>query len=353
MNLVEVWSSGCGFPPDKGKIKDRAALRERTVVRAPASERSGATRVSITCREPRLRMASHRRLLVVADDYGIGPETSRAILELARAGVVTGTVLLVNSPHAESAVRAWHSAGVDSDLGWHPCLTMDRPIAPAREVASLVHRDGCMGPLGWFLRRLMLGLIRPEHIRRELEAQCQRFRELAGHEPMMVNSHQHVAVFSPVGPILRDILRPVSPRPFLRRVIEPWTTWTGVPGARIKRAVLTTLGRREAKRQEREGFPGADGLAGITDPVWVRHPSFFARWLSRMPGEDVELMCHPGYFDDTLVGRDCQEGDGLQQRRVDELHLLRLPAFAQACRESGFVLARPSQRRQGGRRDVA
>ena len=38
-----------------------------------------------------------RRLVVIADDYGIGPDTSAGILELARKGIVTGSVLLVNS----------------------------------------------------------------------------------------------------------------------------------------------------------------------------------------------------------------------------------------------------------------
>jgi predicted glycoside hydrolase/deacetylase ChbG (UPF0249 family) len=85
----------------------------------------------------------------------------------------------------------------------------------------------------------------------------------------------------------------------------------------------------------------------------VRDPGFFARWLARMPGESVELMCHPGYFDDTLVGRDCRAGDGLQQRRVDELSLLRQPAFLQSCRAAGFVLARPSEGMRRERRDVA
>src|SRR5262245_40029297 len=79
---------------------------------------------------PRSRpMATPARcLVVVADDYGIGPETSRGILELAQLGVVTGTVLLVNSPHAEEAARRWRAARPDADLGWHPCLTMDSPV---------------------------------------------------------------------------------------------------------------------------------------------------------------------------------------------------------------------------------
>jgi predicted glycoside hydrolase/deacetylase ChbG (UPF0249 family) len=288
-------------------------------------------------------MQPARFLAVVADDFGIGPETSRAIVELASVGVVTGTVLLANSPHAESAVRAWRAAGCSADLGWHPCLTMDKPVAPLHRVASLVGSDGCMGPLRRFLPRLLLGRIRPEHIRTELEAQLQRFRELTGHLPAMINTHQHAGIFPPVGTTLRSILRSLSPRPFLRRVQEPWTSYARVPGARLKRGLLTLLGRWEAARQAREGFPGAEWLAGITDPVWVQHADFFARWLSSVPGRAIELMCHPGHFDETLVGRDCRAGDGLQQRRVDEYHLLRQPAFLRACRDAGFCLRPPSE----------
>ena len=51
-------------------------------------------------------MHGPRSLIVVADDYGIGPATSRGILDLAAEGLVTGAVLLVNSPHAAEGVRA-------------------------------------------------------------------------------------------------------------------------------------------------------------------------------------------------------------------------------------------------------
>ena len=89
-----------------------------------------------------------RYLVVVADDYGIGPETSRGILELAGRGVVTGTVLLVNSPHAADAVRAWRRSGLPLEVGWHPNLVMDPPAAPPGRVRSLLGDNGCLLPLG-------------------------------------------------------------------------------------------------------------------------------------------------------------------------------------------------------------
>src|SRR5581483_5943619 len=52
-------------------------------------------------------MDATRFLVVIADAYGIGAETSRGSLELDARNLITGTVLLVNSPSAEEAVRAW------------------------------------------------------------------------------------------------------------------------------------------------------------------------------------------------------------------------------------------------------
>jgi hypothetical protein len=62
-----------------------------------------------------------------------------------------------------------------------------------------------------------------------------------------------------------------------------------------------------------------------------------------MPGRVVELTCHPGYLDMTLVGRDCTPDDGQVQRRIHELDLLKHPSFRTACRRAGFTLVAPSQ----------
>ncbi|MFO0846293.1 MAG: ChbG/HpnK family deacetylase [Gemmataceae bacterium] len=301
-------------------------------------------------------MSSGRTLVVVADDYGIGPETSRAIAECALRGAVTATVLLANSPHAEEGVEGWRKVGWPADLGWHPCLTMDAPAAPPGEVPSLVGDGGVMYPLAQFLRRLRRGAIRPEHIERELRAQYARFLDLTGRPPPLVNSHQHVALFGPVGAILRQVLREQSPRPFLRRVQEPTRLLAEIPGARVKRCLLNLLGRPQARVQAREGYPGADWMIGVTDPRWVRDPAFWPRWLAAVPGRVVELMCHPGHHDLTLLGRDARPGDGLIRRRVDEYHRLTDPAFLEACRRAGFTLLPPSRLPQtphGDRRHAA
>src|SRR5215471_4705740 len=114
-------------------------------------------------------MNGPRSLVIVADDLGIGPATTHGILHLAALGKVTGTVLLVNSPHAEEAVRAWHQAGGQQfvELGWHACLTLDRPILPPGRVRSLVAKDGSFLSLARFVARLVVGRVRLEEVDRK------------------------------------------------------------------------------------------------------------------------------------------------------------------------------------------
>jgi chitin disaccharide deacetylase len=282
-----------------------------------------------------------RFLVVTADDYGIGPATSQGILDLAGQGLVTASVLLVNSPHAEEAVRAWRRAGEPMELGWHPCLTLDRPLCPAAQVPSLVRADGRFVGLAELMRRCFLGRLQPDEVECELAAQLQRFRELVGTWPTVVNSHHHVQIFPPVGRTLHRLLR--GTLPYVRRIRESWRTLLAVRGARLKRLFLTTLGKWEARALDRVGFPGNDGLAGVTDPEWVADPEFLCRWLRHVPGRVVELTTHPGTEDVTLLGRDALPEDGYLQRRVHELALLRHPSFREACDRAGFRRVAPAR----------
>jgi predicted glycoside hydrolase/deacetylase ChbG (UPF0249 family) len=281
--------------------------------------------------------AGSRFLVVTADDFGIGPETTRGVLELAARGAVTSTVLLVNSPFAEAGVGAWRAAGRPVELGWHPCLTIDAPVLPAAAVPSLVGPDGRFPRLGTLLKRLVLGRVRAAEVEAEFRAQLARFVALVGAPPANVNAHHHVHVFPPIGAALARSLADVPP-PFVRRVVEPGRTLRRVPGARVKRAALSWFGRRAARRTHAAPFAGNDELLGVTDPPFTADPAFFARWLSAAAGRFVELSCHPGHFDPTLAGRDGTLEDGFVHRRPRELALLARPEFLAAVRACGFTL---------------
>ena len=113
--------------------------------------------------------------------------------------------------------------------------------------------------------------------------------------------------------------------------------------ARAKRAGLTLLGRRVARRTAAHGFPGCEWLLGITDPSRTADVGYWAGWLKHIPlSGNLELCCHPGYLDLKLIGRDCEAGDGLK-RRSWEMNLLRSPSLPAALERAGLRVVRPSE----------
>jgi predicted glycoside hydrolase/deacetylase ChbG (UPF0249 family) len=282
-----------------------------------------------------------RYLIITADDFGIGPATTQGILQLAEQGIVQCSVLMANSPYAAAAVTAWRAAGQKLELGWHPALTNDAPVLPAAQVPSLVDARGRFFPLGVFLRKLFSRQLRHDEIRAELTAQYQRCTELLGQRPTVINTHHHIQIFKPIGGIIKELVLAHGPVPYMRLVREPWDMLWKVPGARAKRLFLNWHGRAAARRQRRLGLVGNDWLIGVTDPPCVSDPDFFIRLIRTVPGKVVELTCHPGLLDETLLGRDCTREDGMMQRRVRELELLADPRFLTTCREAGFELLAP------------
>jgi predicted glycoside hydrolase/deacetylase ChbG (UPF0249 family) len=286
-------------------------------------------------------MASSRSLVIVADDFGIGPETSRGILELGQEGRITAAVLLVNSPFAAQAVRKWKLNRRPMRLGWHANLTLDHPLLAPSDIPSLVGPNGQFWPLKEFLRRAVLGKLRLSEIEAEWNAQWHRYVELVGEPPAIVNSHHHVAVFPPMGDVLLQILRRQKPLPYVRRVREDWQSLLA-PGSLWKRVVLSAFGTRLARRCESEGFPGCECLIGINNGRDPMRSSFFAERLASAGAESIELMCHPGYRDESLKGRDGNPSEIELACRESELRSLRRGDFLEGLADLGYEYPGPS-----------
>ena len=93
---------------------------------------------------------------------------------------------------------------------------------PPEQVPSLVDAAGRFWPLTRFLARWLGGRLDPREVAAEFRAQLRRFTELVGQPPALVNAHQHIILFPPLGPILLDVLARQRCFPYIRRVREPW-----------------------------------------------------------------------------------------------------------------------------------
>lgn len=188
-------------------------------------------------------MNGGRLLIVNADDFGLSAAATDAILECHAAGSITSTTLMANTPDCE---RAAGLASAQSSLavGMHFNLTWGAPLAPPREVRSL------LGPNGKFLsrnrlaRRLFTGRVVSAHVDRELAAQWQRLTSL-GLRPSHVDSHQHVhglpVVFDAVAAHCRCARVPMR---------VPWVAKGGGGSLprRARRLLLRALLQRAARR---------------------------------------------------------------------------------------------------------
>jgi len=292
---------------------------------------------------------SKRVAIITADDFGIGPATSQGIIDLAKLGLISASVLLVTSPHAAGAVSAWRRAGQPLELGWHACLTLDGPILPPREVPSLIAPDGRFWPLPSFLARLLSGRVCRGDVEAELRAQYARFQDLVGSSPSMVNAHHHLQIFPPVGRIVHSLLAKARPLPYVRRVREPWKAWVRLSGGRGKRALLSALGTKAARELDALGFPGNHWWLGIDRWVSIAEPGHLVSSLKRVPGGVLEFVCHPGYLDGTLVGRDCASNDGRSlHMRLAQLNWLREGRLVEACRAAQWTIVSRSPASSGG-----
>ena len=96
-------------------------------------------------------------------------------------------------------------------------------------------------------------------LRVSFEPQYERFKDLTGKEPKVVNSHHHVQVFSLVGWALRAVLDRQNPKPYLRRIREPWRTIVAIRALARNCAFLNFL---VAARPDGNALP--DSLETIT-----------------------------------------------------------------------------------------
>ncbi len=192
-----------------------------------------------------------RRVILNADDFGYDPAVSRGIVRAMKAGVVSSTTMMVNTPH--SADAATLSEGLA--IGLH--LNLARWPAVSRPSHEFVERDAAT------LERTF--------VHDEALAQLDRLKALIGREATHVDVHKHLHQHPAV---LDGLCQAAASRGLpVRSIDEPMRASIRARGVRTNDVFI--------------------GDAGVT--AWWT-PSQFAQTVGSLPTEGViELMCHPGF----------------------------------------------------------
>jgi predicted glycoside hydrolase/deacetylase ChbG (UPF0249 family) len=260
-----------------------------------------------------------RLLVVTADDFGIGLETSRGIVDAARAGPVTATSALVVADACEASLPLLEEVP-GLELGLHVALTgRFRPLV-ATPASGFVGRDGRFGDLGSLFLGCLARRVSRAALRDEIAAQVDRLRRMGERPLVHFDGHHHVHEL----PLVREVVVELSGEGVLPRLTRVTTEPAGmrrlIPGERLRRTVVDWLGRQAGALFATNGLRANDTAFGTLRPAasggfpWAQH-------LASLPdGGVVEWMVHPGRPDPTLCGVDSYVG-----ARVTEWRALTAP----------------------------
>jgi predicted glycoside hydrolase/deacetylase ChbG (UPF0249 family) len=278
-----------------------------------------------------------KRLIVTADDFGLCPSVSRAILEAHRQGIVTSASILANAPGFEEAASlAREAPGLA--VGVHLNLTRGRPVSRPAEVPSLVREDGAFarGARGLTLA-LARGRLALQDVRQEWAAQIARARA-AGIVPTHLDAEQHVHLLPPLFRVVVGLaqaegilaVRAGAEEELLARLAPANPQW-------YKAAIVAVLGRRARRRAALAGLRVPDRLLGIVDGGRLDGPRL-ERLLARLAEGLTELIAHPGSEGAELREVAGSHGAYSAPAREAELRALTAPGLRPALASRGIDL---------------
>lgn len=283
-----------------------------------------------------------KRLIVNADDFGFTRGVNAGIVRAFKEGILTSATLMANGEAFTEAV-ALARANPGLGVGCHLAAVGGRPVAPAREVASLVDNDGQLPrTLTALMKKLVRGKVRVEDIEREFRAQIERVLQ-AGITPTHLDSHKHShtqpVVMQALARVAVEFGIPAVRNPF-ERVFAPARMGNAARtrrGVYLKQYAMSAGVALHARRFQQiaraHGLQTPDYFFGVR-LTGLLDAEALASVIARLPEGTTELMCHPAVYDDELERADTR----LKQSRARELDALIDPRVIRCIGEHGVQL---------------
>ena len=229
-----------------------------------------------------MRVNTTRHLIVNADDLGLSQGVNQGIIQAHEKGIVTSASLMTRYPAALDA-GAYSRAHPELALGLH------------FDIGEWAYRDDRWVPVYQVV---------PEDdvfgIETELKSQLERFREIVGHDPTHLDSHQHVHRREPVRSLLLRVAQELA------IPLRECSTW------------IRYDGRFYGQDSRGAPWPQNVSIAGLLEI------------LSSLPPGISELACHPGL--------DSQLESPYRQERAMEMKALCHATTRSALQTSGIEL---------------
>lgn len=247
-----------------------------------------------------------RRLIITADDFGIGYDTSRGIVDAHLAGAVDATsVMTATGDHLERSLPLLNNAP-NLQLGLHLTLT-SRAAKPlvATTASGFVGEDGYFFTLNKLALLSFRKKIDLDAVQEEILAQTERFERLLGRRPAHIDGHHHAHQLRGVSHVVALLADKGRLPKRIRNTIEPGSIRKNVRGERVRRLAIEGLGARSNTELSSVRGVLTDGFLSILSPDMLKQPNPWGDYIKHLPPAGVyEMGVHPGHPDSSLHGRD-------------------------------------------------
>ncbi|MFV0299195.1 MAG: ChbG/HpnK family deacetylase [Hyphomicrobiaceae bacterium] len=259
----------------------------------------------------------HRRVLLIADDYGLSAGVSEGIRTLIERRRLSGTSVMVTFSRWAEDAHAIKPLRGQTSIGLHLNLTVGTPMGAMPVLAP----GGELPDVGRLTRLALFRSLDVGELASEISRQLDAFEMALGYPPDHIDGHQHVHALPGVRQALMAALKA---RPGLAGVLvrDPadlplriMKRGLQVPKALSVAALASGFGRLAKKN----GFAVNRGFSGFSDfaPDSDYQDELCRAWLPQALGTRHMVMCHPGYPDAELAAR-----DPVTVRRREELDAL-------------------------------
>lgn len=243
-----------------------------------------------------------KQLILNADDFGRHHFINEAVIQGVEKGMLRSATAMVTGEAFPEAV-AIAKAYLRLSVGIHFTLVNGKPVLPAKDIPSLVNpATGEFYPNhGVFVKRFLAGKVHLAEVRKECEAQLERFLSY-GITPTHGDSHQHMHVLPGIIDIVLDLLRSHGILALRIPAIPVALASTRLSnlGEQVGRSGLHVLAERARKKARALGFAVPDHFGGIVAGEAVDTAALRTLLLHLGPGV-TEIMMHPGTDNSVLI----------------------------------------------------
>lgn len=230
-------------------------------------------------------------MILNSDDFGITTGVNKGIIEAHQNGILSSTCTMVNMPSAEDGIKQAQASSPKLGIGLHLTLSYGRPISNPEAVASLLY---AVEQFPQTFEHLMqkLPTYSDDDLEREIQAQFNRFVEIAGCLPTHIDSHHRAAYLHPASFEAMCRLCAEHNLPMRRplwlddpSVYDPAPTNTDGTLAEELRAIYEKYGSPRCPDTLKDTFQWEQGS----------RLELFQSVISNVKDGYTEVICHVGY----------------------------------------------------------